>query len=285
MLSYPIYEFILWDNCNNKCGFCFQAKSRECFSLLQKEQSISLVEDKLKSINEKCNVLFVGGEIFDDLLVSEKLIELFQIVVQMKHSKLIDYIYINTNILYRDLKLLFQVLDLFENNAFLQYVRFTTSFDENGRFTSDAQKKLFLANLDSIRSRYPHLNVVINSILTKSLCLSMCSKESQLYSLANKCSFVNLLPYVVNNQQLMASKEQIFHALIQMNKHFPGYLSKYVKNINLLQKRFIYRNNNNQLEDVSEENSSCGHCLNFKRYSSSGSCFICDVNQVFSDFL
>jgi L-lysine 2,3-aminomutase len=37
----PIYEFLLWDNCNNNCKFCFQRELPRLFGLKQREQILN----------------------------------------------------------------------------------------------------------------------------------------------------------------------------------------------------------------------------------------------------
>lgn len=62
----PIYEFLIWENCNNKCKFCPQ---RDNAYISSQYQQICALEDVIKFIQsndfiEGSHVLLVGGEIF-----------------------------------------------------------------------------------------------------------------------------------------------------------------------------------------------------------------------------
>lgn len=279
----PIYEFILWDNCSNNCKFCFQAKSRSNLSIEEKQQSMFLVENKIKTINCKSNLLFVGGELFDDIALRNDLVDLFKFASKLLVQEKVGYVYFNTNLLYEDLSVLESVISIFNDLNLLDKIKFTTSYDECGRFETASRKMLFERNLVKIQNEFPNLKIVVNAILTRQMCEALLSEDCYLHRLASKCSFINLLPYVVCDKMLMPMKTQVFKSLISMDCNFPGYLEKYIKNMNLVQDRKIFKFKNGNLEFVSEENAECGHCLNFKKYSKDGSCFICDLNAVFGE--
>ena len=63
----PITEFLLWDNCNNNCKFCFQRKNPRLFSLDGQKQILDNVLSFLNSDDyiKGSHVLVVGGELFD----------------------------------------------------------------------------------------------------------------------------------------------------------------------------------------------------------------------------
>lgn len=283
--TYPIYEFILWDNCNNNCKFCFQAKKRNILTIAEKQRSIQIVQNKILANQQKCNILFVGGELFDSVELTQDFIRLFENVAKLQLANKVEYVYFNTNLLYQDLKLIFNVLDIFKSFNLLSKIKFTTSYDEYGRFESENAKKTFETNIKIIRAKYTNLNIIINSIMTKQMCLSLINGNTHLYNLTTQCQLVNLLPYVVCNKKIAATKNEIFEALIAMNKHQPGYIEKYIRNINLVQERKIFKYVEGKLVFMTEKNSSCGHCLNFRKYTDSGSCFICDINALFGDFI
>ena len=284
-MSYPIYEFILWDNCNNNCQFCFQSKCRQLLSFNEKCQSICTIKQKTATIKEQCNLLFVGGEIFDDVAIKEHLLSLFSNVIHMQKSGIVEFVYFNTNLLYDNLDVVLDVINLFKQNGLLHKVKFTTSYDEVGRFACIQQRELFMKNLSFINDTFNEMPIVVNAILTQPLCTALIDGTSYVYQLLDKCQMVNLLPYVVNDISLMASKNQIFRALLEMERHSPNYISQYVRNMNLDQQRNIFKYEKGNLAFVTEGMSECGHCLNFRKYSNSGSCFICDINGLFGDFI
>jgi hypothetical protein len=50
------------------------------------------------------------------------------------NNNIIDLLYINTNLIYENMSILFNFLDLIKNNNLFNRLKFTTSFDLQGRF-------------------------------------------------------------------------------------------------------------------------------------------------------
>ena len=146
-----IYEFLLWNNCSNNCTFCHQrAHERKIDDkiLTPEEQVESLVKCKefLDTQFVKGNhILLVGGEIFDTKvdIVKKGLIDLIKHVKNMMCNDEIDLFYVNTNLLYTDIDLLDWFLSLYQTNELLKRIKFTTSYDMVGRFTSKERELLF----------------------------------------------------------------------------------------------------------------------------------------------
>lgn len=147
----PIYEFILWDNCSNNCKFCFQAKTRINLSTSEKQQSIALVKNKIKTIDCKSNLLFVGGELFDDIALKNDLVDLFDFASKLLLQEKVGYVYFNTNLLYEDLNVLESVISVFNDLDLLNKIKFTTSYDECGRFENSKRKILFEKNISNVK--------------------------------------------------------------------------------------------------------------------------------------
>ena len=79
-------------------------------------------------------------------------------------------------------------------------------------------------------------------------------------------------------------KDRTTKALYVVNKENPGYLEKYIPNITIEQEKdlFVYRNGDYHF--CSCDLSDCGHSVNFKRYSDAGTCFCCDIKEVFPEY-
>ena len=286
----PIYEFIVWENCNNNCDFCFQRANPKLFNQDQRKQAI---ENVLKFIDsdqflKNSHLLIVGGEIFH--LTSEQeqetLVDFYNQVINHMKNNDIGLLYINTNLIYEDLTLIKKVLTNFENQNLLDRVRFTTSYDLDGRYKTEEIRQKFINNLKDIRANYPKLHMVANTILTKKVCDLINSGELSIKNLMKDFGcWVNLVPYIVYDKKLSATREAIFNALQAVEEENEGYIAKYVKNLSLDQEKRVYINNNGKYDLCMSEKNKCGHSINFNRYSENGSCYICDLKECFNGLL
>ena len=66
-------------------------------------------------------------------------------------------------------------------------------------------------------------------------------------------------------------------------KEIPGYVTDYLTRLDINQEKRVYQYNPDKdlLEDCSCVTLPCGHAVNFARYSSSGTCYICDMKLAF----
>ena len=101
----PVYEFLLWDNCNNHCKFCWQRENPRLFNKSQRE---IILNNVIKFINSNkfkkdSHILIVGGEIFDNPSDFELLDTFFCQILEFMINGTIDLLYINTNLIYKDL--------------------------------------------------------------------------------------------------------------------------------------------------------------------------------------
>lgn len=283
----PIYEFLVWDNCKNNCKFCFQRENPRLFNREKRKMILDEVLsfiDSDKFINDS-HILICGGEIFDTPQDREMLDNFFNEIINRMNNNIIDLLYINTNLIYNDLTSLDEFLLKIMNNNLFEKLKFTTSYDLIGRFKNKNSESLMLNNLKWIKEKYPQCNIVSNTILTKPVCEAIINKTFSLAQFMNdyKC-WVNLIPYIVLDDTLTASREQIFKALKIVDNDCPGYLSKYVPNMSITQEKWLYMYKDNDFKFCSCELSpECGHSINFKRYSTKGTCFCCDIKEVFKD--
>ena len=62
-----------------------------------------------------------------------------------------------------------------------------------------------------------------------------------------------------------------------------SYLPKWIANLDLKQEKWLYMFKDNKWQFVScEWDEECGHSVNFKRYSDKGTCFVCDLKEIFN---
>ena len=290
MLVMPIYEFLLWDNCTNNCKFCFQRKSPRLFSIDFQKQILNNVLSFINSdkFQAGSHILLVGGEIFDDSN-RKFIIEFFDKICKMMTRNTIELCYLNTNLLYEDLNLLFLVLDVFKQNSLLDRLKFTTSYDLVGRFSTNSKEQLFISNLRTITSNY-NVKVVTNMILSNELCRKIIDQTFSLSRFQQENNTeLNLIPYIILDEALATDKNNIMQALTTLKKKDYMIFKSFLFNINIKQPRkmFYFKDCkdviDNKLTACECKLLECGHSENFKRYTvDKKSCFVCDINEVFN---
>ena len=278
-----IYEFLVWDNCNNNCKFCWQRENPRIFDHNQREQVLIKTIQFLENDFEKGNsVLICGGEIFDKPGDREILKTFFMKIIDFMLNDYIDLLYINTNLIYSNTSCLYDLLELININNLFDKLKFTTSFDIAGRFNEDT-KQLMLNNLHDIKYYFPNINIVVNTILTKPCCNAILNNEFNVKEFMEeyKC-WVNLVPYIVLDDELTADRITIFKTL-NVDKICYNYLDTYVSNICIKQEKLLYKFEDGEFKFCSCDIAECGHSINFRRYSKEGTCFCCDVEHLFKE--
>ena len=282
-----IYEFLVWDNCSNNCSFCFQRKNPRLFNHTQRKVILQKVLDFIDSENfiKNNHILICGGEIFDKPQDSDILFEFFESLCKKMKNNIIDILYLNTNLIYKDLTSLKNTLDLIKENGLFNRLHFTSSYDLEGRFKSEFDKQLMLNNLLFVKETYPDCNIVINTILTKPTCDKILGNEFDIKDFCEKYNcWVNLVPYIIYDEKLSASKSIIFKTLNYVNKKIPNYLKTYIPNITITQEKLLYQYINNEFQFCSCDIGECGHSINFKKYSKENTCFCCDLKYIFPEY-
>ena len=276
-------EYLLWNNCPNNCIFC-NMKDKYQSTEEDKLKAIELVKDNIEQQKEPFNILLVGGELFANLTdkvkdkVKNKLIELYDIIFNNKN---INIIYINTNLLYNIPTTLQLILD----KAPIERIHLTTSDDIVGRFKTKDDMFLFFNNLDYLRWKYPKLNIIVNTILTKPFCEYVLNGKYNIkdYKEKNKVN-VNIIPYIdINNlENLKPTKEQVIKTLLTSKQQDPEWFNNYVDIITRPQQMTLLQyDKKNTLKNMTAEISSCGHSVNFKRTFINGNeCFGCIINEM-----
>lgn len=307
-----IYEFLLWNNCSNNCTFCHQrAHERKIDDkiLTPEEQVESLVKCKefLDTQFVKGNhILLVGGEIFDTKvdIVKKGLIDLIKYVKNMMCNDEIDLFYVNTNLLYTDIDLLDWFLDLYQTNGLLGRIKFTTSYDMVGRFTSKEREMLFYRNLKCLTDRYADLHVVVNTVLTNEACKRI---QNDMFGADYSLGYlkeqgkdrwtikdwmdyfrvdINTIPYIrlpYDKAPEMPTKGIVFDTLLHIDKLIPGYLKSYADNIALPQIKNLYEYSKSEksYKYCSSKLVDCGHSENFKlSFADSDECFPCAIQKL-----
>lgn len=283
------YEFILWPNCRNNCSFCFQKKQlREgklhSFSYEDKEKAILDTMLLLgRNFQNGNDVMLTGGELFDDPQIHPLLTQFLDLVVYYLHTGVINELYINTNLIYKKIAPVTHFLFLCEQSKVLDRVHFTTSYDFDGRFKNGTDT-LMLKNLAHVYNACPKTRIFVNTMLSKTTCNRIILKEFSVKQFSEQYHcYVNLLPYIELIPNITASRSLIVRALQTVDEELPGYVSDYLTRLDVNQKKHVYCYNpiTRDYEYASCQLAKCGHSENFKRYSSAGTCYVCDMKRVF----
>ena len=278
-------EFLLWSNCSNNCKFCWQKKISNPECILNSEEKINAINKTEERINQlqESDVLIVGGEVFEAISpeVTSRLIDFFdKLAVRCEENK-IRYLYINTNLIYDDLTIIDYICNRFHNIS--DKLKFTTSYDLEGRFSSKEREDLFLNNLKSITERYPYINIVVNTILTKQVCRSDFSVKK--FMDEYKVRLVNLIPYIpiFYGDPLTPTFGEIINKLKKTDDELPGYFKSYIENFDLDQKKILweYHKSNNDYTECTADYNTCGHNVNFTKILGTGECFICKLKEMY----
>lgn len=290
----PIYEFLLWENCNNHCKFCFQKNKRQ-LKVVEREKALKAVLRFLDSDQyvKGSHVLAVGGELFYAPVLTETLARFYSALFQKMETGDIDLLYINTNLLYKDLTPLTVCLDEAARRNLLSRIRFTTSYDRAGRFRTDDDRLRMELNLDVIRERYPELPIVVNMMLTHPFCSHEIFSHRVIrfetvdeFCHDHHCE-VNLIPYIIKKTEFTPTKEEVIKTLLCVERDRPGYLKRYLANWRLVQEKRLYRYDKatDGFHFVSSDAAPCGHSENFSRCFADGECFICFIEKMLGDYV
>lgn len=281
-----VYEFILWENCNNNCQFCVQNKNR-FLTDKEKRNSVETVVEFIRSPNfvPNSHVLVLGGELFDNKRDGSLLNDLFSVLVHEMEKRYINTLYINTNLIYKNTSSLENFLRLIVDKNLESRLHFTTSYDFGYRFKTDKVENLFHKNLKMIRNKYSTVNVVVNTILTR-LVVNFITNGlytprmfEELYDVT-----VNPIPYVGHDKFFKPKRLDVITSLKLIRDDWGDVrFGNYVASMLAGNKKIVYRYNKDskELENVTCDNSECcGHSENFRLfYSDSNKCFLCDLEK------
>lgn len=295
MQSAPIYEFLLWNNCNNNCKFCHQKANREKYpgkftDDFGKHKSISLVSEFIQagSIAPGSHFLLMGGELFDTKLSTRTEAAFLHLAIQVKTmmlTGLVGYFYLNSNLLYEDRTLLDKFLAIFKEVDLLKRVLFTTSYDfgPGFRFESKKDRAIAESNMLNISRDYPDMRRTANCILTAEACTFLSNNREYLGYFKQEFGFdINLIPYIRLGEGMAATRSTILSTLMDLDITSPGILERVKTTHTASPVKILWEFDGENLAYVTAKNANCGHSINFtKVYSDSVQCFICDIIQIY----
>lgn len=285
----PIYEFLLWNNCNNNCKFCHQKANRSKYPGKfpdndGKLKSIRQVKQFIKEeVPEKSHILLMGGELFDTKLPKQielEFLDLANLVADRMTSNNENILYVNTNLIYKDLLFLQSFLNIFKDK---KRIHLTTSYDIAYRYKNESDKRLVENNMCILSENYPDIFRVANSILTDKMCSFLSNNIDFISNFRKQYGFnLNLIPYIRLNDDQATNRSDVLSLLMKINNKIPGFINQYISNLSVKQERILWEYNNGKLVYASSGDSECGHNKNFRRvYKNDNHCFICDCIRLF----
>lgn len=288
----PIYECILWNNCKNNCKFCHQKanygkypekflSNEEKITSIRRVKSLILRQDAARKLHIfRFHILLMGGELFDSKLLPEVEKEFFslaQLIANQMAVSAIGLLYLNTNLIYKDVSLLMDFLSFFFDRGLIDNIRFTTSFDMYHRYNSPKDLAIVKQNLKKL-SRITTLHKVANTVLTDDTVNLLLKNPSFIRKFQEMYDFkLNPIPYIKLDGIAAPTRSKLHSLLLKLNSVYPGYIKEYARNISIPQKRILWEYYKGFLVSATAEIAPCGHSVNFRNvYADSDQCFVCD---------
>ena len=250
----------------------------------EKIESITAVMEDIETLGYT-DILIVGGEVYcqQSPAVADKLRELFTLIKNRIFEDKTRILYMNTNLLYEDMSMIESLLWDF-SDGYRDRVRFTTSYDIEGRFANEEARALFLKNLKNITMPHWNVTVAVNMILTKPFCNAIINKELVLSEFMREypAKYINTIPYIPlgPDDPMKPTEHEIFATLYTIERDAPHYINYYINQYDSFQDRTLkeYRRGEGLVECTSSY-SDCGHNSNYKKVLDSGECFVCKIKE------
>lgn len=181
-------QFELWQECNNKCDFCYLGKENRRTDDAIKIQSLNKA---LSSISDMANypkfncIGFIGGEFFQGQLANPEVKRLFYQLIkkaaELYNSKIIKQVWISATLTIGNQSELYEILSFFND---YDGVWIITSWDTIGRFKTDKMLNNWKYHIKQLTEKFPNIKINITTILTG----DMIDKY-----LAGEISFANMM--------------------------------------------------------------------------------------------
>lgn len=315
-----IMQFELWQECNNKCSFCYLGSN---VNHTPKERKLQAIEQAYQKISDVQNyphydcLAFIGGEFFQGQLRDPEVRSAFFLLMRkaadLANRHIIKEVWLSATLTIGDQKDLYAVLDLFDNPS---QVWILTSWDSIGRFHSEKMELTWQSHMKKLKADYPSIKLNTTIILTGDFIsrylkdefdLERFSQEYQTSFFFKQCgsgeSFSHLEPTPENNLLVKQKKNEQIPNFFPKRKQFIEFLCKFRQKESLLNwtKLFnihyraddLYRNFNDRSDmelthrykdTIGETNEMghlpCGHLMAYDAYVDEPGCVLCDKHRV-----
>lgn len=308
-------QFELWQECNNRCSFCYLGEGNKC---TPDDLKIKALERILWTIDdpsiyfEHDNLSYIGGEFFQGQLRNPKVRELFMELMHktanLLRGGIIKSTWLAATLIQEKQDDLWTTLDIFKDiNPVGLHDGFwlTSSYDVFGRFHTPKAEENWKNNMKKVHQLYPNVRFNITMILTDKMVNAVNSGELDLKKFMEEyhtCLFFKQPSpgyYGVGQRDGVELAEKALPGFFPKREAFIEFLTKiheeipelYPKLFNIVYRADeLYRNFNDEnrqmLLDKRNKYSKqevegkttlpCGHLVEYAAYADSDDCMICD---------
>ena len=309
-----ILQFELWQECNNKCRFCYLGKNIEHTEDSQKiealKRTIAMVKDSANYPRYQV-LAFIGGEFFQGQLanpqVRELFFELMTEVASLLNRNIIREVWLSVTLTIGKQEDLYKTLELFNDKS---KVWLLTSWDSKWRFHSEKMKLTWESHMRQIYKLYPNIKLNTTIILTGDFIDQYLLNKFNLNSFSEEfhTAFFFKQPAsgqiitASNNQEVKAKTNELMPNFFPTKRQFLAFLLKFKQSEHEINwsKLFniqyraddVYRNYNDGRvvkshrykgtieETIEEAHLPCGHSINYDCYVDQPGCVMCDKQKI-----
>lgn len=152
----------LHKECTLKCPFCFQNHNKFLKNITNLDFNKIYDSIHQAAISKDLNINFTGGELF----YSDKVIDDLVILIDKLRQEYNLHIVPSSNLIC-NMSLCYRFIDYLYKYDLIK--SFSTSFDFKERFKHDRIAELWYKNLIELQSKYPRLQIIVNTIITNEL--------------------------------------------------------------------------------------------------------------------
>lgn len=307
-----VLQFELWQECNNRCKFCYLGNNILHTDTQQKIKALQDTINKIDHIDPSYEVVaFIGGEFFQgqlaDPVVHDLFFTLMSKTANLLNTGYLKEVWISVTLTIGKQEDLYKVLELFEDKS---KVWLLTSWDSKWRFHSEKMKLTWEYHMKHLHELWPSLKLNTTIILTGDFIDKYLLNEFNLNSFSEQfhTAFFFKQPAsgqiitASNNQEIKAKTNELMHNFFPTREQFLSFLLKFKQcehSINW-SKLFnieyraddVYRNYNDGRiikshrykgtveETIEEAHLPCGHSINYDCYVDQPGCVMCDKYKV-----
>ena len=308
-------QFELWQECNNRCKFCYLGKNIRHTDTDKKIEALHKVYEKIcdTSIYKQYDTLaFIGGEFFqgqlNDPQVHDLFFKLMRKVAELADNDVVKEVWISVTLTIGAQKDLYDTLELFKDKSKLWLL---TSWDSKWRFHTKKMEDNWEYHMKHIHQLYPEIKLNTTIILTGDFIDKYLLNEFNLNSFSEEFNTAFFFKQPAsgqvitasNNQEVKAKVNEIMPNFFPTKKQFLCFLVKFKQSEHEVNwsKLFniqyraddVFRNYNDgrQMvqshrykgtveETIEEAHLPCGHSINYDCYVDQPGCVLCDKQKI-----
>lgn len=310
-------QFELWQECNNRCKFCYLGKGNRYTPDHVKLNSLKNVLEMISNLDtykEYDTIGYLGGEFFQGQLntqeIRDKFFALMEKTAWLLKNKYIRSVWIYATLTIGDQQDLYDTLKLFGDCDGLWLL---TSYDTYGRFHTKALEENWRYHMKNIQKLYPKIKFNVTTILSQDLITKYLNNEISFKEMSKefKCTFffkqgglydgMSKQESLVKLPKFLPKRSDFLKFLSKVYDEEPKdtwdrlFNIKYradslYRNFNSEDQSMIlnirYKDRKSEIEvpdnPKAEEMllSPCGHSVTYTAYIDSDACVLCDKESV-----